>query len=83
MPTIDQQTLDRIANLSTPHMKALNEAITAAYPDNPDAMYAVAFALQFSAMIYAMSPEARSVIVGLTNMILEKSRTGYKLVPLA
>ena len=31
---LDQETLQRIADLSNPHMKAMKEAITAAYPDN-------------------------------------------------
>jgi hypothetical protein len=84
MPIVlDLDTLERIANLSNPHMKAMNEAITAAYPDNPDGMYTLAFAFQLGVVLQTMGPEVRPAVADLINHLLAKSHIGYKLVPTA
>ena len=78
---IDVETLDRIAGLSTPHMKAINEALEEAFPDqNLDGLYTAALAFHLSALLYALDPVDRPEAISSINSFLAKLGAGYKLV---
>jgi hypothetical protein len=77
---IDMQLLERIAALSNPHMKAINDAVTAAFPDNnPDQMYTLAFAFQLGVLLNALNDADRPHAVDTINLLLAKT-SGYRLV---
>jgi hypothetical protein len=77
MKIIVTETLQHIAAISNPHMKALNEAITAEYPEHPDAMYTVALAFQFGVLLKALDPADRPDAIDLSNSLL--TQIGYRL----
>ena len=76
---ITQEILERIAALSNPHMKAINDAVTAAYPNDPDAMYTLALAFHLATLLSALDPADRPAAVDLINGFLAKSKLGYRL----
>jgi hypothetical protein len=77
---IDKQLLERIAALSTPHMKAVNDAVTAAFPDdNPDQMYTLAFAFQLGVLLNALDDTDRPHAIDTINSLLAKT-SDYRLV---
>jgi hypothetical protein len=78
--SLSAEMLDMIADVSNPHMKAINEALTAEYPDNSDAAYTAMMAFQLCALLNALNPSVRLQAVDLINDLLVKSQTGYKLV---
>lgn len=78
---ITAETIERIAALSTPHMKAVNDAITAAFPDHPDAMYTVALAFQLCVLLQTLNSANRSSAIHLINGFLAK--LGYRLSALS
>lgn len=78
--SLDIPTLTLIADISTPHMKAINEAVTAAFPNDSDAAYTLALGVQLSALLYVLDPTVRPKAVEAINRLLEKNRSGYKLV---
>ena len=77
---LDIPTLTLLANISTPHMKAINEAVTAAFPDDPDAAYTLALGIQLSALLYVLNPTVRPKAVEVINRLLERNGSGYKVV---
>ena len=77
---LDIPTLTLLADISTPHMKAINEAVAAAFPDDPDAACTLALGIQLSALLYVLDPTVRPKAVEAINRLLEKNRSGYKLV---
>ena len=80
---LDEQLLKRIAALSNPHMKAINDAVTAAYPDHPDTMYTVALAFHLTTLLNAINPVDRPAVVDLINQFLAKTKLGYRLTALS
>jgi hypothetical protein len=79
---LDIPTLTLIADISTPHMKAINEAVTAAFPNDSTA-YTLAMGVQLSALLYVLDPTVRPKAVEAINRLLEKNRSGYKLVSIS
>ena len=75
------EMLQRIAALTNPHMKAVNDDITAAFPDHPDAMYTVAMAFNLMTLLQALNPADRPAAVDLLNQLLTK--VGYRLTVLS
>jgi hypothetical protein len=77
---ITEEMLKRLSEISTPHMKAINEAVEEAFPDiDPDATYTAALGFQLSVLLHSFSdPEERAAVVGLINPLIEK--LGYRLV---
>jgi len=75
--------VERIAALSNPHMKAINDAVSAAYPDHPDAMYTVALAFHFSTLLNALNPVDRPAAVDLINQFLAQAKLGYRISALS
>ena len=74
------ETLNLIADVATPHMKAISEDLTAEYPDDPDAAYTAMLAFQLCTLLNALKPSVRPQAVDLINDLLVKFQTGYKLV---
>jgi hypothetical protein len=72
--------LEQISEISTPHMKAINEAVEAAFPGvNPDVMHTAALGFQLGALLRALNDEARPEAVELINKMLSTSEVGYAL----
>lgn len=81
MMKITLETLQHLSDLSTPHMKAMNDAVTAAYPLVPDEMYTAAMAFQLAILLNALNPSVRPDAVKLINGILSGSNIDYRLQP--
>ena len=79
---IDEEMLEKIAALSNPHMKAINDAVTAAFPDQPDEMYTLALAFQLVTLLDALHSDDRSNAVNLINALLVRLG-GYRLSALS
>jgi hypothetical protein len=83
---IDDQLLERVAKLSTPHMKAIDEAVTAAFPHhNPDQMYTLAIAIQLGALLHALADTDRPHAVETINAVLTDvnvNGSSYRLLKL-
>jgi hypothetical protein len=74
MPDLTMEMIERITTLANPHMKALNDDVTAAFPN---AMYTAALALNLIILLHALDPEDRPDAVHLINQFLVKA--GYRL----
>jgi hypothetical protein len=74
--TLTNADIARIADLTNPHMKAVNDAVTAAFPNHPDEMYTVALCFQLVVLLKAFhDPEERSRVLALANEFLVKATT--------
>ena len=61
-------------------MKAINDAVTAAFPDsNPDQMYTLALTFQLGALLHALADADRPHAVDTINWLLAKT-SGYRLM---
>ena len=68
--TLTLETLKQIAEMSSPHMKAINEAVTATWPDDPADMYTVALGFHLCALLTALSdPGIRQNAVDTINWL--------------
>ena len=72
-------TIERITEITAPHLKAINEAIEAAFPDQKDQMVAVAIAFQLCILLQALDPAVRLNAVIIINAVLGKIEGGYRL----
>ena len=81
MINITIETMKHLAALSLPHMKAINDAITAAYPEHPDAMYAAALGFHLGVLLNALNPADRPDAVAMINGFLASARLDYRLLP--
>jgi hypothetical protein len=82
MMKIDEQLLKHIDALSSPHMRAINEAVTAAFPDNnPDQMYTLALAFELGVLLHGLTDSDRPPAVETINALLA-SIGGYRLLKL-
>jgi hypothetical protein len=70
-----------LAALSNPHMKAINDAVTAAYPEHPDEMFTAAFAFHLCVLLNALDPADRPDAVAMINGFLANGHLGYRLQP--
>jgi hypothetical protein len=77
---INTQLLERIATLSSPHMKAINDAVSAGFPDNnPDQMYTIALTFQLGVLLHALeAADRQSAIITINSLLAQTS--GYRLV---
>ena len=78
---ITTEMLQRITTLSNPHMKAINDAITAAFPEHPDAMYTAALAFHLFTLLDNLNPANRPAAIDLINSFLARLR--YRLSALS
>ena len=77
---ITNDVLERLSEISTPHMRAINEAVEEALPNiHPDVSYTAALGFQLSVLLQALNDEARPQAVTLINSMLEKIEIGYRL----
>jgi hypothetical protein len=78
--TITEAMLKRLAEISSPHMKAINEAVEDAFPDiHPDMTYTAAFGLQLGVLLQSCADgEQRAAVVRLLNQFA--AQVGYRLV---
>ena len=78
--TIDMALIKEINALTTPHLKALNETITARWPVAPDMYVTLAIAWQVSVLLGSLSdPEERLRMVDGINLLTK--HTGYAMTP--
>jgi hypothetical protein len=68
--TIPIETVRQLSEISNSRMKAINDAITEAFPDCPDQMYTAALAFQLCALLNALNPADRPSAVELINSFL-------------
>jgi hypothetical protein len=77
---IGKELMERIAALSNPHMRAINDAVTAAFPDHhPDQIYTLALAFHLGVLLNALNETDRPHAVNTINSLLAKT-SAYKLV---
>jgi hypothetical protein len=78
--TVTMDVIKRISEIETPHGKALNEDITEAFPDNPDAAYTLAVGFSVAALLGSFSdPAERANVVDGVNVLVR--RMGCALMP--
>jgi hypothetical protein len=68
------ESLERIAELSNPHMRAMNEDLTEEFPDSPDAVYTAAFAFQLCVLLQNLRADDLPEAVNLINALLAKTQ---------
>src|SRR5262249_9024633 len=56
---ITLETLQQVSDLSTPHMRAMNDAITEALPEHPDAMFTVGLTFSLCVLLDSLNPTDR------------------------
>ena len=78
--TVTMDVIKRISEIETPHGKALNEDITEAFPDNPDAAYTLAVGFSVATLLGSFSdPAERANVVDGVNVLVR--RMGCALMP--
>jgi hypothetical protein len=78
--TVTDDVIRHIAGLTNPHMKALNEDVTEAYPEQPDMAFTLALGFSVSALLNALSdPVERANAVDGINLLVR--HCGYALTP--
>ena len=78
--TVTMDVIKRISEIETPHGKALNEDITEAFPDNPDAAYTLAVGFSVATLLGSFSdPAERANVVDGVNVLVR--RMGCVLTP--
>jgi hypothetical protein len=77
---ITDAVLKRISDITTPHLKALNEDITEEHPEQPDMAFALALGFAVSILLNALSdPAERASAVNGINLLVRLC--GYALTP--
>jgi hypothetical protein len=77
---IDMQLLKYLSELSTPHMKKINDAVTEAFPDTPDQAYTLAIGFQLCVLLDSLNEDDRPRAVEGINLLLAQQGK-YRLVP--
>ena len=78
--TVTMDVIKRISEIETPHGKALNDDITEAFPDNPDAAYTLAVGFSVATLLGSFSdPSERANVVDGVNVLVR--RMGCALTP--
>jgi len=81
MPTITKDVLERLSEISNPHMKAINEAVEEAFPNiHPDVTYTAALGFQLLVLLHSANGETRPKTVAIINSLIET--IGYQLAEL-
>jgi hypothetical protein len=77
---VTDETMQRISNLSNPHLRALNGDITAEFPDMPDMAYTLAMGYAVAVLLNSLSdPAARMNAVNGINIMTR--HYGFVLTP--
>ena len=78
--TVTRDVIRRISEIEAPHGRALNEDISAEFPDNPDDAYTLAVGFSVATLLGSCGDtvERAHVVDGLNAMVC---RTGYALTP--
>jgi hypothetical protein len=77
---VAEQLLKHIATLSDPHAKAINEAVTAAFPKaDSRPMHALVLAYQLGILLHAFDRDGGDNPIHTINVILARAG-GYKLI---
>ena len=77
---VTTDVIRRIADLTTAHFRDINEEVSEAYPETPDATYALALGFALSTLLKALSDgQARANAVNGINLLVRL--TGYALAP--
>jgi hypothetical protein len=80
--TVTDAVMRHIAEITTPHFKAINTDITEAYPEQPDMAYTLAIGFGLSVLLAALSnPVERASAVDGINLVTRF--TGYGLTPVS
>ena len=80
MTTINMELMQQISDLTTPHMKAVNDAVTEAFPEqDPDAVYTSALGFHLCVLIQSLNPTDRPQAIDLLNSMLTEM-VNYRLV---
>jgi hypothetical protein len=66
-------TLQHVATVATPHMRAILAAITADFPAQSDAMFTTAIALYLSVLLAELAPERRAREIDHINLFLTQA----------
>jgi hypothetical protein len=74
-------TLQHVATLATPHMRAILNEVTAAFPRQSDAMFTTAIAAYLTALLAELAPAHRAREIDHINLFL--TTMGYKLIKLS
>jgi hypothetical protein len=81
MPTITDDVLKRLSEISTPHMNAINLAVEEAFLNiHPDVTYTAALGFQLGVLLQVLNDEARPQAVALINSLIEQ--IGFRLAEL-
>jgi hypothetical protein len=76
---LTEAVVQHIAEITNPHLKAINEDITEAYPEQPDMAYTLAIGFAVAVLLNALKPEKRASAVDGINVLTRF--TGYALTP--
>ena len=77
---LNVQVIANIADITNPHMKALNIDITKAFPEQPDMAYTVAMGFAVSVLLASFSdPETQMSVVDGVNFMVKHQ--GFALTP--
>ena len=78
--TVTDAMMRHIAEITNPHLKAINDDLTEAYPGQPDMAYTLAIGFGLSVLLTAFSnPTKRANVVDGINLLTRF--TGYVLTP--
>jgi len=80
--TVNDDVVASIAEITTPHLRSLNEDITEAYSEQPDAAFTLGLGFAVATLLNSMSnPEQRAEAVNGINLLVR--HCGYALTPVS
>lgn len=80
MFTFTPEMIDRLAEVSDPHIMAIYDEFEAAFPNvNPEAIHTAAVAFQLGVLLRALPDDDRPLAVDLINRLLAVMEVGYTL----
>jgi hypothetical protein len=77
---VTDETLEQIADLTTPHMDAADDAITKAFPDSWNEMCLVAAAFRFCVALDVIDRDDRFKVIKMLNELLAAYKLNYAFV---
>ena len=77
---VTPEVADRLYGILIPHLKALNEEITEAYPEHPDMALAVALGGAIGTLLSSFSDPTNRVVMADGMNIMART-AGYALTP--
>jgi hypothetical protein len=77
---VTDAVVEHIADISNPYFRDLNTDLTAAYPEQPDMIYALAIGFSIGSLLISLSnPQERAGAVNAINILARFA--GYALTP--